>query len=150
MRLSKGMAGAALLKNTHKNGLTPFLTDMPIKYRLLLGMDYSGPAWHRSGAKECLALLQEMTAKLKHKVIEEDLVAAIESGRLAVGMQIPTVRLISRDYGVSQTTAHKAITTLVGKGFLEGYSFGIGQAPVHPRHRHTHILPSVEMAGIPS
>lgn len=65
-------------------------------------------------------MLEDTTTKLKHKTIEDDLVGEIKSGRLEVGMQIPTVRLISRNYGVSQTTAHKAISTLVGKGYLEG------------------------------
>ena len=55
----------------------------------------------------------------KHKTIEKDLVAEIKSGRLEVGMQVPTGQLISEKYGVCLGTAHKAITSLAMKGYLE-------------------------------
>ena len=61
-----------------------------------------------------------MISEVKHKTIEDDLVAGIESGRLHVGMRIPPVRSICKDYGVSRGTAHKAISTLMNKGYLEG------------------------------
>ena len=46
-------------------------------------------------------LVEKATQLLKHTTIEEDLVTEIKSGRLEVGKQIPTGRLISQKYGVS-------------------------------------------------
>lgn len=43
----------------------------------------------------------------------------IESGALQPGEQMPTLRQISEDYGVSQTTARKVIDALAREGLVE-------------------------------
>jgi GntR family transcriptional regulator len=43
----------------------------------------------------------------------------IESGELGAGEQMPSLRQISEDYGVSQSTAKKAIQQLADEGLVE-------------------------------
>jgi DNA-binding FadR family transcriptional regulator len=43
----------------------------------------------------------------------------IESGELQPGEQMPSLRKISEDYKVSQTTARKVIEALAGEGLVE-------------------------------
>jgi GntR family transcriptional regulator len=43
----------------------------------------------------------------------------IESGELQPGEQMPTLRQISGEYGVSQTTARKVIDALAREGLVE-------------------------------
>jgi GntR family transcriptional regulator len=43
----------------------------------------------------------------------------IESGELAPGAAIPSVRTIQQEYGVAQTTARKAIKVLVDEGLAQ-------------------------------
>jgi len=43
----------------------------------------------------------------------------IQSGELAPGAAVPSVRTIQQEYGVAQTTARKAIRVLVGEGLAE-------------------------------
>ena len=43
----------------------------------------------------------------------------IESGELAPGAAVPSVRTIQQEYGVAQTTARKAIRVLVDEGLAE-------------------------------
>ncbi len=43
----------------------------------------------------------------------------IESGDLQPGEQMPSLRKISEDYGVSQTTARKVIDALAREGLVE-------------------------------
>jgi DNA-binding FadR family transcriptional regulator len=43
----------------------------------------------------------------------------IESGELQPGEQMPTLRQISEDYGIAQTTARKVIDALAREGLVE-------------------------------
>jgi DNA-binding GntR family transcriptional regulator len=43
----------------------------------------------------------------------------IESGELRPGEQMPTLRQISEDYGIAQTTARKVIDALAREGLVE-------------------------------
>jgi DNA-binding GntR family transcriptional regulator len=43
----------------------------------------------------------------------------IESGELQPGEQMPSLRKISDDYGISQTTARKVIDALAREGLVE-------------------------------
>ena len=43
----------------------------------------------------------------------------IESGALQPGEQMPSLRKISEDYGISQTTARKVIDALAREGLVE-------------------------------
>jgi GntR family transcriptional regulator len=43
----------------------------------------------------------------------------IESGELAPGAAVPSVRTIQQEYGVAQTTARNAIRVLVDEGLAE-------------------------------
>jgi len=43
----------------------------------------------------------------------------IESGDLQPGEQMPSLRKISEDYGISQTTARKVIDALAREGLVE-------------------------------
>ena len=43
----------------------------------------------------------------------------IQSGELAPGAAVPSVRTIQQEYGVAQTTARKAIRVLVDEGLAE-------------------------------
>lgn len=43
----------------------------------------------------------------------------IESGELQPGEQMPSLRKISEDYGVAQTTARKVIDALAREGLVE-------------------------------
>ena len=43
----------------------------------------------------------------------------IESGELAPGAAVPSVRTLQQEYGVAQTTARKAIRVLVDEGLAE-------------------------------
>ena len=55
----------------------------------------------------------------KHRLIEQDLLTQIKSGKLVVGQQVATGDEVSRKYGVSVPTADKAIVNLADKGYLE-------------------------------
>ena len=55
----------------------------------------------------------------KHRVIEEHLLAQIESGKFKVGELLNTGRGIAKEYSVSRPTADKAVTSLVARGYLE-------------------------------
>jgi DNA-binding GntR family transcriptional regulator len=43
----------------------------------------------------------------------------IESGELQPGEQMPTLRQISEEYGIAQTTARKVIDALAREGLVE-------------------------------
>ena len=43
----------------------------------------------------------------------------IESGELQPGEQMPSLRKISEDYGIAQTTARKVIEALAAEGLVE-------------------------------
>lgn len=52
-------------------------------------------------------------------MIEQDLLARIESGRLAVGERVTSGGKVAEQYGVSRNTADRAIGNLAARGYLE-------------------------------
>jgi LacI family transcriptional regulator len=51
--------------------------------------------------------------------IRDELVARIESGELALGDRVPSVRELCRDYGVSTITTRRALLDLINQGLVE-------------------------------
>lgn len=56
---------------------------------------------------------------LKHRAIEDVLLARIEGGRFKVGERLYTGMMIAKEFNVSRPTADKAVTNLVTRGYLE-------------------------------
>jgi GntR family transcriptional regulator len=76
--------------------------------------------------------LQPLSGSSRYALLEREIAAAIETGELAVGSQIPTEDELIRRFAVSRTTVRKAIQNLSLRGFVE-IRRGVGTFVAPPR-----------------
>lgn len=60
----------------------------------------------------------DLDAPVKYRRIAEDLRSRITAGELAIGDRVPSQPQLCDDYGVSKTTADKALNLLVSEGLI--------------------------------
>lgn len=102
--------------------MRPVATGLPVTGALMRNHCSAehGSAEQRAGQRPVGSLdLVPRSPELPFDRVSADLRAKIESGELAVGDQMPTLRKISEDYRVSQTTAKKVIEALARDGLVE-------------------------------
>ena len=61
----------------------------------------------------------EEAGQVRYRHLCEQVKAAVPAGVLLPGARLPSVRTLASQYGVSATTALKALRTLEGRGFFE-------------------------------
>jgi GntR family transcriptional regulator len=76
--------------------------------------------------------LQQLSGSSRYALLEREIAAAIETGELAAGSQIPTEDELIRRFAVSRTTVRKAIQNLSLRGFVE-IRRGVGTFVAPPR-----------------
>jgi GntR family transcriptional regulator len=76
--------------------------------------------------------LQQLSGSSRYALLEREIAAAIQSGELAVGSQLPTEDELIRRFAVSRTTVRKAIQNLSLRGFVE-IRRGVGTFVAPPR-----------------
>jgi GntR family transcriptional regulator len=74
----------------------------------------------------------QFSGSSRYAVLEREIAAAIETGELAVGSQLPTEDELIRRFAVSRTTVRKAIQNLSLRGFVE-IRRGVGTFVAPPR-----------------
>src|ERR1700722_11471272 len=75
---------------------------------------------------------QQLSGSSRYALLVREIAAAIETGELPAGSQIPTEDELIRRFAVSRTTVRKAIQNLSLRGFVE-IRRGVGTFVAPPR-----------------